>query len=101
MAPRLSRIVKKLEPSLTGAVTTQPSRAPRLDFNCAMPVWLKYCVTSHCLSMIVAEQTTEACLPHHGTRLATHCFLPRDQVIIETLMIALRIIMSQVLMDHV
>src|SRR6266566_3844879 len=32
-----SRMVKKLEPGLTGEVTIQPSRAPRLDFNCALP----------------------------------------------------------------
>jgi len=31
------RMVKTLEPSLTGEVTIQPSRAPRLDFNCVMP----------------------------------------------------------------
>jgi hypothetical protein len=30
-------MVKKLEPGLTGEVTIQPSLAPRLDFNCAMP----------------------------------------------------------------
>ncbi len=31
------RMVKKLEPGLTGEVTIQPSRAPRLDFN-----WVVY-----------------------------------------------------------
>jgi len=34
---RFPRMVKKLEPVLTGEVTIQPSLAPRLDFNCAMP----------------------------------------------------------------
>jgi len=33
----LTRMVKKLEPGLTGEVTIQLSLAPRLDFNCAMP----------------------------------------------------------------
>src|SRR5207253_3302923 len=31
-----TRMVKKLEPGLTGEVTIQPSLAPRLAFNCAM-----------------------------------------------------------------
>jgi len=31
-----SRMVKKLEPGLTGEVTIQPLLAPRLDFSCAM-----------------------------------------------------------------
>ncbi len=37
----------------------------------ANPVWLQYCVASHCLSMIVAEQATEAFPPHHVPRLTT------------------------------
>jgi hypothetical protein len=51
--------------------------------------------------MIVAEQATKACPPHHRTRLATNGPLPRDQLVIETLMIALGMIMGQVLMDHI
>ncbi|SRR6266508_3937025 len=36
-------------------------------------VWLKYCVVSHCLSMVVAEQSTESLSTHHWTHLVTHC----------------------------
>src|SRR5882724_1076342 len=52
-------------------------------------VWLKYCVASSGLSMVVAEQSTEAFPPHHMTRLTTHCPLRRDESVGETLMIAL------------
>jgi hypothetical protein len=65
------------------------------------PVWLKYYVASSCLSMIIAEQATEACPPHHVTCLATDVPLPRNQLVIETLMIALGMIMGHKLMDHV
>jgi hypothetical protein len=64
-------------------------------------VWLKYCVASRCLSMIVAEQATEALPPHHVPRVATHCPLPCDQLVVETLMIALVMIMGQVLLDRI
>ena len=50
--------------------------------------------------MIVAEQSTKALSPHHGTCLATNCFLPRDQLVVETLMIALGMIVGEVLVDH-
>ena len=46
--------------------------------------------------MIVAEQSTKALSPHHGTCLATNCFLPRDQLVVETLMIPLGMIVSEV-----
>ena len=49
--------------------------------------------------MIVAEQSTEALPPYHWTRLATHFLLPRNQLVVETLMIALRMIVSQVLLN--
>jgi hypothetical protein len=64
-------------------------------------VWLKYCVASRCLAMIVAEQSPEALPPHHVPRLATHCPIPRDQLVVETLMIALVMIMSQVLLARI
>src|SRR6266540_2410266 len=54
----------------------------------AIPVWLKYYVASRGLAMIVAEQ-------------ATNCPLLRDQVVVETLMIPLGMIVSEVLVDHV
>ena len=38
--------------------------------------------------MRVVEQSTEALPPHYWTRLATNCALRRDQLIVETLMIA-------------
>jgi hypothetical protein len=44
--------------------------------------------------MIVAEQSTEALPPYHWTRLATHFLLPRNQLVVETLMIALRMIVG-------
>ena len=64
------------------------------------PVWLKYCAASRGLSMIVAEQATEALPPHQGTRLATNV-LPRNQSVLETLMIALHMIVGQVLLDSI
>jgi hypothetical protein len=50
--------------------------------------------------MIVAEQSTEALPPHHWTRVATHCSLRRDASVVETLMIALGMIVGEVLVDH-
>jgi hypothetical protein len=50
--------------------------------------------------VVGAQQATEALRPHHGTRLATHSFLLRDQVVVEPLMIALGMIMREVLLDH-
>jgi hypothetical protein len=38
----------------------------------AAVIWLKYCVASRCLAMIVAEQSTEALPPHHRTRVTTN-----------------------------
>jgi hypothetical protein len=42
--------------------------------------------------MIVAEQSTKAFSPHHVTRLTTTCSLRRDALVVETLMIALGMI---------
>src|SRR5712691_1697009 len=67
----------------------------------ANPVWLKYCVASRCLSMIVAEQATEAFPPHHVPRLTTTYPLRCDELVVETLGIALRMIVGQVLADHI
>jgi hypothetical protein len=50
--------------------------------------------------MIVAKQSPEALPPRHWTRVATHCPLPRAQVVVETLMIALVLIMGQILLDR-
>src|SRR6266446_5926585 len=41
-----SRMVKKLEPGLTGEVTIQPLLAPRLDFSCAMPHIHRQCASN-------------------------------------------------------
>src|SRR5215470_9087839 len=41
-------MVKKLEPGLTGDGTIQPSLAPRLDFNCAMPHMHCQCARQWC-----------------------------------------------------
>jgi hypothetical protein len=50
--------------------------------------------------MIIAEQATEALPPHHVSRLATNDLLPDDQLVVETLMIALVMIMGEVLLDR-
>src|SRR2546430_8143549 len=63
-------------------------------------VWLKYCVASNGLSMIGAEQSTEAFAPHHTTRLTTHCSLRRDKPVVEALVIAFCMIVGQVLVDR-
>jgi hypothetical protein len=44
--------------------------------------------------MIVAEQATKALSPHHWTCLATNGSLPRDQLVVETLMIPLGMIVQ-------
>jgi len=50
-------------------------------------VWLIYCIASSCLSIIVAEQVTEAFSPHHVvTRLTTNFSLRRDESVVETLL---------------
>ena len=51
--------------------------------------------------MMVAEQAPEALPAHHLPCVATNCTLPRDQVVVETLMIALMMIMGQVLLDDI
>ena len=66
-----------------------------------LPVWLKYCVVSRGLAMIVAEQPTEAFSPYHVPCLQTHCRLLCDQLIVEPLMIALVMIIGEVLLDRI
>jgi hypothetical protein len=50
--------------------------------------------------MVVAEQSTEAFSPHHVTRLTAHGSLRRDESVVETLMIALGMIVGEVFVDH-
>jgi hypothetical protein len=50
--------------------------------------------------MIVAEQSTAAPPPYHVPCLTT-CGLPCDQLVVKPLMIALMMIMSQILLDHI
>ena len=57
-------------------------------------VWLKYCVASSGLAMIVAEQSTKAFSPPHVTRLTTNFSLRCDESVVETLMIALGMIVT-------
>ena len=57
---------------------------------------MKYCAASSCLAIIIAEQSTEALPPDHVAHLATNYLLPRDQLVVETLMIALVRILGQV-----
>ena len=57
-------------------------------------VWLKYCVTSRGLSMIVAEHPTEALSTSHLSAVARKGWLRCDEVVGEALMIALRVIVG-------
>ena len=57
-------------------------------------VWLKYCVASSGLSMIVAEQPTKALPPHHLTAVAPKVWLRDDELVGKTLMIAFVMIMD-------
>ena len=50
--------------------------------------------------MRVAEQPSEALPPHHVTRWAAHCPLPCDQLVVKTLMMALRMVGGQVWGDR-
>ena len=59
-------------------LSRKPEAVHRLDFFRDHPVWLKYCVTSRGLAMIVGEQSTEALPSYHWTRVATQSFLPHD-----------------------
>jgi hypothetical protein len=54
--------------------------------------WLKYCVASRCLAMIVAEQATEALPLHHWTSVGTNVPSLRDWLVAEPLMNALRMV---------
>jgi hypothetical protein len=51
--------------------------------------------------MIVAEQSTKALPPYHVPPLAPNYPFPRDQLVVEPLMIALRMTMGQVLLDRI
>ena len=52
-------------------------------------VGVTYCVASRGLTIIVAEQSGEAFSPDHMTRMTTHGLLPYEELVVETLMIAL------------
>jgi transposase-like protein len=66
----------------------------------AVLVVLKYCVASRRLTIVVAEQSTEAFSPYYVPRLTTHCSRRRDESVVETLMITLGMIVGEVLVDH-
>src|SRR5712692_2263735 len=55
------RMVKKLEPGLTGEVTIQPLLSPRLDFSCAMPHIHRSCARKQ-------WRGTDAWIGRHGSR---------------------------------
>src|SRR5262249_11931659 len=65
------------------------------------PVWLKYCNASCSLSMIIAEQPTEALSASHLTAVAPKVWLRADKLVGETLVIAFMMIMGQVLLDRI
>ena len=62
---------------------------------------MKYCAASRYRTMIVAEQSAKALSPHSWTCLATNCSLPCDQLVVETLMIPLGMIVSEVLVNRI
>jgi hypothetical protein len=64
-------------------------------------VLLNNAVALRRLSMVVAEQPTEALTTYHLTRLATHFHLRLDQLVVATLMIALSMIMRQILPQNI
>src|SRR5262245_27306152 len=64
-------------------------------------VWLKYCAASGCLTMIVAEQATQAFMPHYLARLTTLFSFRGDDVVTEALMIPLGKIMHVISLDHI
>ena len=51
--------------------------------------------------MIVAEQSIKELPPHPSTCWAINGSLPCDQLIVEPLMIAFRMIMCQILVQHI
>ena len=65
------------------------------------PVWLKYYAASSGLTMIVAEQATEAVPPPHVPPWTTTCPFRRDEAFIAPLVIALCMVVGQVLVDHI
>jgi hypothetical protein len=77
-----------------------PGRQPREQAAVHHAVWLKYCVASSGLAMVVTEQATEAFSSHHVPRVTTHCPLLRDESVVETLMIAFGMIVGEVLVEH-
>src|SRR5207253_4280274 len=89
---------RKTVPNQTGGCT-QEEQSTRAAW--AHPVWLKYCIASRGLSILVAQQSPKPLPPHHVTCWATHCPLPRDELVVETLMIAFVMIMGQVLLDRI
>ena len=64
-------------------------------------VGVQYCVASSGLAIIIVEQSAKAFSPDHMTRMTTHGLLPYEELVVETLMIALGMIMSQILVDHI
>src|SRR5439155_26917822 len=74
---------------------------PRRSHDGTHPVWLKYYIASCHLAIIVAQQPTEALPSHHWTHVATNIPRPRDQLVVKTLVVALRMIVRQVLVDHI
>jgi hypothetical protein len=51
--------------------------------------------------MIVAGQSTEAFRPHHVLRVTTKSFLRYEKSVVESLVIALSMIVSRIWMDHI
>jgi hypothetical protein len=58
-------------------------------------VWLKNCAASRSLSIIIGQQSAQALSIDHHATLATHSWLCRNELVVETLMIPLLMIMCQ------
>jgi hypothetical protein len=65
------------------------------------PLWLINSDVSRSLSMIVAEQPPEAFPTCHLASSLLNCPLPCDQLVVETLMIALHMTMRQILPQNI
>lgn len=65
------------------------------------PVWLKNSTTSCRVAIIIAQQPTEALSSADLTAVAPKVRIGCDELIVEPLMIALRMIVGQVLVDRI
>ena len=65
------------------------------------PVWLKNSTTSCRVAIIIAQQPTEALSLADLTAVAPKVRIGCDELIVEPLMIALRMVVGQILLDDI